>query len=466
MTPRIESALRETLEREAYGVPVPEDPWPGFARRRGARRRARRVRVAVVAAMLAAAVGIQTNLVPLPGWVPAVPVSGVWSTWNEEPPRGALTADRAWLAGLRRQVADVEDPEGVWRVLDRDAIRIVYADDVGPHRLALLLVPLRLGVVTVSELFWYHGPAGAAAGQMTQSSSSDSDSPVASWMRVDAATGGVAVVVAPVGSTVTIGSGVDYRPSGTLARRQVVVSQASGIGVASIAPTPVDPGITAEVTTSDGDLIRHGVSGSWSGATDTVDPHASTEAMMTTVLSDFAGPAPDRDILRAFVGWALRDSRLTVRDVSVRLRWWGTVNGQAAALLTVRPEGGGVLAYAFHGTPRSMRLDLRLLLPADGADERPLAWRLRAEGRDDATDRVLVVAAAGATAVSLTPHGAAAVAVRLDPFGFGEATLPPDAAATVTARAGDGPVLTTPVPPLENNLSGPPGDTPATRIVP
>ncbi|MEV0394990.1 hypothetical protein [Polymorphospora rubra] len=81
-------------------------------------------------------------------------------------------------------------------------------------------------------------------------------------------------------------------------------------------------------------------------------------------------------------------------------------------------------------------MDLRLLLPADGADARPLAWRLRAEGGDDAIGRVLVVAAAGATAVSLTPDGAAAVAVRLDAFGFGEATLPPDAAASVTARGG------------------------------
>ena len=40
---------------------------------------------------------------------------------------------------------------------DRDAIRVLYASDVPGHRLALVLVPLRLGLITSWQLIWYDG---------------------------------------------------------------------------------------------------------------------------------------------------------------------------------------------------------------------------------------------------------------------------------------------------------------------
>ena len=122
---------------------------------------------------------------------------------------------------------------------------------------------------------------------------------------------------------------------------------------------------------------------------------------------------------------------------------------------------------AMHGTADSFRNDLRLLLPAAGVDRRPIAWRMRAEGKDDRTGQVIVVAPAGAARVSLTEAGAAPVPVVLDPGGSGIATLAPDTTASVTAYAADGSVLgSTPVPAFETNSGGIPGDDLKTRVVP
>jgi hypothetical protein len=134
-------------------------------------------------------------------------------------------------------------------------------------------------------------------------------------------------------------------------------------------------------------------------------------------------------------------------------------------LVTIHPTGGGVLAYAYHGSPAAYRTDLRLLLPAAGADERPIAWRLRAEGADDRTDRVVVIAPPGAQTLTVTPHGGTPTAVTVDGDGFGTTTLGPDRAAVVTSTDPRGHAVSTPVPPFDSDMGGPPGTTPGTRVV-
>jgi hypothetical protein len=466
MTEYVESALRHTLTREGEALPVSDDPWPRFDQREGAHRRARRVRGVVAAGVLAAAVGIQTNVVPLPGWAPGIAVASPWSALAKTPMRGGLATDAAWLASFRRQIKGVREPEGLWKVANRDAIRVVYADDVPGHRVALVLVPLRLGLITDWHLTWYVGPAGAAAGGMEESGGTEPNEPVATWMESDASSGGVAVVVGPAGSTVTISSGWSYSPKGVVEHRQTTSSDGNGIGVAVLPPSGLAPGVTTRVTRDGKEVYAGPVYGGWAGSDDAIASQEPTDAMLAAAGQGARGPGLDRAVLASFVSVALQDSRLAAGDVTVRLRWSGTVDGQPAGLFTVQPSGGGVLAYAMHGSATSARTDLRLLLPAAGAEQRPIAWRMRAEGKDDRTDRVIVVAPAGAATVSITAAGGTAAPVALDAAGFGTTTVPPDQAATVTSFAAGGSFLSsTPVPPFENDSSGLPGDTPKTRVV-
>jgi hypothetical protein len=464
------STLCDTLRRASETVNVPEDPWPRFAQRERRHRRTRRVRRAVLAAVVAAFAGIQTNVVPLPGWAPGIALASPWSALAEEPPRGALASDQAWLTAFRDRVTGIQDTEGFWAVAGRDRVRVLYASDAPGRRVALVLVPLRLGIITSWELVWYEGPAGAAPQDMMQANNEDASNPVVTLMQVDAERGGYAVVVGPSDSTVTISGDPRYSASGVVERRQLATSDGTGVGVAILPPTPIPPGLDARVTRGAEVLYEGIVAGGWSSVGGE-DPWQPTDAQLAEAVRDSRGPAPDPAVLASFVRVALFDSHLPAARTTVRLRWSGTVNGQAAVLLTVQPPGGGVIAYAMHGDMqgdvRNSRTDLRLLLPAENADQRPLGWRLRAEGSDSPTDQVMVATPAGTATAAVTIGGGSPVPVALDASGAGTTAMPPDQAATVTAYAADGTVLgSTPVPPFESNSSRLPGDTPETRIVP
>ncbi|MEU5909545.1 hypothetical protein [Micromonospora sp. NPDC047527] len=173
--------------------------------------------------------------------------------------------------------------------------------------------------------------------------------------------------------------------------------------------------------------------------------------------------------LRNFVETALVNSRLPAAGTTVRLRWSGSEHGQDAALLTVQPAGGGVIAYAMHGDDRTgWSTDLRLLLPAEGADQRPIGWRIRADDSTRTpTGQARVIAPPDAARVTVTVGGAPPVTVTLDASNAGIVRIPPDQSAVLTAYSADGNVLgTTPLPPVEVDVSGLPGDSPATRLTP
>ena len=463
----IETVLREGLAVEAGTLTVSHDPWPGFAAREARHRRGRRVRVALAATALIGAVGVQSNLVPVPGWTPGIAVAGVDTSLAHGPVRGSLAEDRAWLDGMRRQVQDISEPDEWWRVTDRSRIRFVYAGEVAGERLVLAVVPLRFGFITTQELIWYRGAAGAAPEQMEQAGNSDGGTDVVTLLNADAEHPGSLVVVAPTDSTVSVSTGFTYSADGRVRHTAAIVSApGSGLAEITLPPAPSGPGSTVTVTARNGRILYRGpAEGSWTGPRQS--RLAADEAYVDAAVDQaLRGVSFDRSTLRSWVASALGDARLDAESTTVKLRWTGLVDGQPAALFTLRQPGGGVLAYAMHGSASSWRGDLRLLLPAADADRRPIAWRMRAEGKDDRTGRLVVVAPPEAARAVLTVHGAAPVPVPLDADGAGFTGLNPGVAASVTAYGVDGAVLaSTPVPPFETDSGGIPGDTPETRVV-
>lgn len=455
-----ETVLRDALTEGAAALDVPEDPWSSFTKREKTHRRNRRLRIAAVAVVLLAAIGVQAEVVPLPGWAPGIAIAGRQTALTNAPTRGSLAGDRAFQDGLRASIKDVEDPGELWKVVSRNKIKIVYAADVAGHRLALALVPLRFGFLTDQALIWYEGPSGAAPSAMTEAGRVDGGETVVTWMAGDASAPGIVVVVAPPASTVSVSTGFSYTPAGTVVHGKPVVS-AGGLAEVPLPPSPFNPGTTVTVTAGGRTLFQGPAAGSWSGPSlhgpgdyATATGQAVSESALTAML---AGSSFDRATLRQWVEGALQDARLPAAGTAVKLRWTGTVNGQPAALITLQPRGGGVLAYAFHGSVASYREDLRLLLPAAGASSRPIAWRMRAEGKDDRTDQVIVVTPPGT--VSATLGG---TALSLDRSGAATGRLPSGAVASVTAYPSG---ISTPVPPFETDSGGLPGDTPKTRIV-
>lgn len=463
MSPDLETALRESLTREAETITGPADPWPAFARRESTHRRNRRVRTGVLAGVLGALVGIQTNVVPLPGWAPGIAVAGRPRTLADVPTRGELAGDAAWLTALRQQVKDLSDPDGIWRVTDRDSIQVIYAGDIPGKRVAILLVKLRLGLLTVWERITYDGPPGATPAQMREAGNGEADFPVVSYTYGDDVNGGGALVVGPPDATVSLGLGFEYHASGVVKRRMLPVDSRDGIATAALPATARDPEPYARVTQGGKVIFEGGISSGWSGS-GTVD--GPTPEMLAAARESAQGTPVNNVLLTHFVAEALRDSRLPPHGVTPRLWWSGQINGKPAVLLTVQPSGGGVIAYAFHGDPTAWRYDLRLLLPADGAYTRPLAWRMRAEGRDDPTNRVHVVAPHGTARVTVTAGTGAPVPVQFDATGLGTTAIPADEPATVTTYAADGTqIASTPVPPFEPAMGDLPGATRGTRII-
>ncbi|MCZ7379066.1 hypothetical protein [Micromonospora sp. WMMC250] len=461
------STLGPALRQAAHGVDVPEDPWPTFARRERRHQRTRLIRTAVAAAVGVALVGVQANVVPLPGWVPGIAVAAAPTALLDAPPRGALAGDHAWLDALRKRIGAeppvrTDTPVGRWRI-DSDRIRMVYGSDQPGHRVALVAVPLRLGLLTRETLVWYVGPAGGSADEMRYGGHSESaDDPVMTLMQTGP--GGFAVVVGPADSTVSISGEPRYTARGTLEYENLATADDTGVGLAVLPATPLPNEPVVRVSRSDRVFYQGGLGGGPYAAIDPTGPEM--DALLTAARR---GVSLDDASLRTFVETALQDSRLRAAGTTVRVRWSGSAHGQAAALLTVQPAGGGVIAYAMHGAERTgWWIDLRLLLPAEGVDSRPLGWRVRGDdGTRTPTGQVRVIAPPGAARVTVTVGGAPPAPVTLDASNAGSASVPPDQPATLTAYAPDGSVLgVTPLPPGETDMSGLPGDRPATRLTP
>ncbi|WP_433263256.1 hypothetical protein ACQPWR_25570 [Micromonospora vinacea] len=469
------STVGPALRQAAHGVDVPEDPWPGFARRERRHQRTRLARTAVAAAVGVALVGVQTNVVPLPGWAPGIAVAATPAALLDAAPRGALAGDHAWLDALRARIsADppvrIDAPVGAWKVGDRDRIRLIYGSDQPGHRVALVAVPLRFGLLTREALVWYVGPAGAGAQQMRYGGHSEGDDdPVMTLMQAYPDRAGFAVAVGPAESTVTISGEPRYTPRGTMEYQDIARADGGGVGFAVLPPEPLPHEPVVQVSRGDQVFFRGGLGGGPYVGLDPTGPEM--DALLTAARQPARGTPLDDANLRNFVHTALQDSHLPAVGTTVRVRWSGREHGQAAALLTVQPAGGGVIAYAMHGDDRTgWWTDLRLLLPAEGADQRPIGWRVRTEdGARPATGQVRVIAPPDAARVTVTVGGAPPATVALDGSNAGTTPVPPDQPATLTAYSRSGGVLgTTPLPPVEtaSDAGGLPGDSPATRVTP
>ncbi len=459
-----ETALKDALTAEAGTLGVTEDPWPRFEKRERTHRRRRRTRIAGVAVVVAAALGVQAGVVPLPGFVPGIAITGFGETaLTESPIRGSLAGDQAFLDGMRGAVKDIEDPGEVWRITDRNKIKFLYAADVAGHRLVLAHVPLRYGFLDDEALVWYDGEAGDAPDRMTEGGRSDGGETVMTYQQESAEKPGILVVVAPAGSTVAVSNGFRYTAEGRLEYNPAQVQQAgTGLTELTTPPAPLPGTTTIKVTSGDTTLYDGSAGGGWSGSSEK-NPQDAPASLITLALGDRTF---DHDTLQRWVSSALSDARLPAAGIVLSIRWTGTVNGQPAALFTIRPPGGGVLAYAMHGSADSYRQDLRLLLPEAGAATRPIAWRIRAEGKDDRTGQVIAVGPAGTKKLVLQANGDAAVTLTPDATGAAVGSVPPVAGATVTAFDGDGRELgRTPVAPFEDNSGGLPGADMKTRIV-
>lgn len=230
------STLRPALRQAAHGVDVPEDPWSGFARRERRHRRTRLIRAAMAAVVAVTLVGVQTNVVPLPGWAPGIAVAAAPTALLDAPPRGTLAGDHAWLDMLRARISTdppvrIDTRLGGWKVGDRDRIQLIYGSDQPGHRVALVAVPLRFGLLTKEALVWYVGPAGAGAQQMRYGGHSEGmDSPVMTLMQAEPDRGGFAVVVGPADSTVMISGDPRYTPGAPWSTRTLPERTATGLG--------------------------------------------------------------------------------------------------------------------------------------------------------------------------------------------------------------------------------------------
>ncbi|MET8358075.1 hypothetical protein [Micromonospora sp. NPDC005171] len=468
------STLSPALREAAHAVDVPEDPWPGFARRERRHQRTRLIRTALVAAVGVALVGVQTNVVPLPGWAPGIAVASTPTALLDAAPRGALAGDRAWLDTLRTRISTdspvrIDALLGAWKIGDRDRIRLIYGSDQAGHRVALVAVPLRFGLLTRQALVWYVGPAGAGAQQMRYGGHSEGDDPVMTLMRAYPDRAGFAVAVGPAESTVTISGEPRYTSRGTVEYQDIARADGAGVGFAVLPSEPLPHEPVVRVSRGDRVFFQGGLGGGPYAGIDPTGPEM--DALLTGARQPARGAPLDDANLRNFVHTALQDSHLPAVGTTVRVRWSGREHGQAAALLTVQPAGGGVIAYAMHGDDRTgWWTDLRLLLPSEGADQRPIGWRVRTEdGARPATGEVRVIAPPDAARVTVTVGGAPPATVGLDGSNAGTTRVSPDQPATLTAYSRNGGVLgTTPLHPVEtaSDAGGLPGDSPATRVTP
>ncbi len=466
MTTDLQHGLAAALRGRADRLPVRPDPYARFIRVERRHRARRRLRAAgVVAVAGCTVVGIGTGIVSLPGWLPAIRTDGNWTASSpllQEPTRGSLAHDAAWQEQMRAAVQDIEETEGRWRVADRDGIRFVFAGDVPAldRRLALVVVPLRLGVHEAHAPMWYEGPLGAAAKDMRQGATYGDKLPEIVTFGELGLDSGAALVIAPADATLQISRSASYTAQGLVARSWEPLPTAAGVAVAELPGAPAGMTAMLRVRTASGEttltaeaLVQMSIGS---------DLPASVTVAATT---HTRGLLPADDVVDMAIEEVLRDGALDPASATIRIPWAGTVAGGPALLITVQTPGGGTLVYGTYLDGQT--IGLRLLVPAAGADSRPYAFWIRGDHPAPDITTLLVIAPANAARAELV-IGGQVHPVDLDPTGAAVTSLPLDTPASVRAYDADGKLLgQTPVQPSKAAYGpGLPGESPATRVVP
>jgi hypothetical protein len=464
VTTDLQRSIATVLRAQADQLPVRPDPYVRFIRverRHRARRRVRAAGVVVIAGCTVVTAG--TGVVALPAWVPAIRTDGGWTASSallQEPTHGSLARDALWLEEMRATVQDIEETEGRWRVADRHGIRFVFAGDVPAlhRRLALVVVPLRLGVLETHAPMWYEGPLGAAAKEMRQGATYGDKLPeIVTYgeLRWDS---GAALVIAPSDATLRISRSATYTAQGLVTRTWERLPTAAGVAIAQLPGAPAGMAAMLHVWTERGETTLASAD-LWQSIEGDNLPAKVTAA----ATKDTRGVLPADDVVDMAIEDVLRDCALDPAAATIRIPWAGTVASGPSLLIMVQPRGGGTLVYGTYLDGRT--IGLRLLVPAGGAESRPYALWIRGDHPTPETTTLLVIAPADAGRAELV-IGDHVYPLDLDRMGAAVTALPLDTPASVRAYDSEGKLLgQTRVQPSTAAYSpGLPGESPATRV--
>jgi hypothetical protein len=466
VTTDLQYSVAAALSARADRLPVHPDPYARFIRVERRRRARRRLRAAgVVAVAGCTVIGIGTGIVSLPGWMPAIRTDGNWTAGSallQEPTRGSLAHDAEWQEQMRAAVQDIEETEGRWRVVDRGGIRFVFAGDVPAldRRLALVVVPLRLGVREAYAPMWYEGPLGAAVQDMRQGATYGDKLPEIVTFGELGLDAGAALVIAPADATLQISRSASYTAQGRVSRNWEPLPTAGGVAVARFRGVPSGMTAMLRMQTERGETTL-AAGALWQASIGPDLPVGVTVA----ATKQTRGVLPADDVVDTAIEEVLRDCAVDPTTATIRIPWAGTVAAGPALLITVQPLGGGTLVYGTYLDGRT--IGLRLLVPAAGAETRPFAFWIKGDHPTPEMTTLLVIAPANAARAELV-IGHDVRPVDLDTTGAAVASLPLDTPASIRAYDADGKLLgQTPVQPSKAAHSpGLPGESTATRVVP
>jgi len=237
----LRSRLRDAAQGAHRGTGLRSDAAAdGVIARHRTQRRHRAAGLAAAACVAAlVVVGVQLGVADrlIRPTVAEAPATGSATSQPEVfpgPARGALAADPAFVAEvLALPWSRADDPVPV---TEPTARRLVWAEDVGTHRLAFVVG--KAG--GQSEGVWFSGPAGAGAASMERAWT---DVPVplapgqpASYVDRDQ---GLLVVAADPGDDVEVAEAVDVQADGRVTRRYRAAEVADGIATAPVRIGPV-----------------------------------------------------------------------------------------------------------------------------------------------------------------------------------------------------------------------------------
>jgi hypothetical protein len=347
--------VREALDGAAEQVqvrpPSRAELDGGFRRVRVRRRLARTGKAAGTLAALATSLAVlQLGVVPLPAWVPAVPVtSGTTSALAAGPTRGSLAGDDAWLEALRAKIATFDRSESGgerWRAPSPAAVDVIYAGDVGEYRVAIVETPLRWGVIESRMQLSYLGVRGAAASEMAEG-----------WSNAPEETAMVSLgdgSLPPEAGATGMGAVVVSSSVNTVNRQGPPVIAADGsISWATAELAPTAPGVWQLSMPANGPrtyLTWDGAEqpmlvGGWGWNSWQEADRAALLDGVRPARRDPSGPGvvssvPGDERLAGSVGTAQFNSGQALGSSTRRLLWSGTLDGAPTDVVEVRVASG------------------------------------------------------------------------------------------------------------------------------
>jgi hypothetical protein len=457
MSAPMEELIRDTLaHRAAAPTPASPDPWEAFT----GRERSHRTRRHAVRAGLGITVGglvaaVAAGALPIPASLPVPVLPAGVSVLSESPTRGSLADDKAWLDGLRDSVK-VDDPE--WTIFDRSRIKIHFASDLPGARVAVMTVRMRRGLIANTETMSVQGKVGASPEEMSETHTGETG-PVFAQLVGNDESPGYLLVVAPPEASIRTSLGNVYGKDGRVVRNRVTGTVSDGIAIVEVPAAKRWPSTHIRVV-QDGHTLfddsANAIRWTADGNGGVAVPLAEAQEALAATGSSMSPSTAVR-----LVEKSMDDAILAPSQTPFRIPWTGILDGQPAALVELAPKDGGRILYAHHGEV----IDQRLLIPAEGAETRPLLWRVRSES-GALTAEVAVFAPPGTERAQLVA-GSSVTPIQLNDNGFATVTVPLGTVVSVAALDKDDKLLgTTPLRESASDVDGLPGESSTTRLVP